>query len=62
MESELKEKKLKWTDLKIGNIIRCNEISYIITGIDTKNDTDTHVHFGGRWRCDFELEDWEKVE
>ena len=62
MESELEEKKLKWTDLKSGNIIRCNEIFYIITSIDTKNDTDIRVHFGGRWRCDFELEYWEKVE
>ena len=45
MESELEEKKLKWTDLKIGNIIRCNEIFYIITSIATKNDTDIRVHF-----------------
>ena len=35
--SEPEEKKLKWTDLKIGDVIRQKEgtLSFLITGIDT---------------------------
>lgn len=60
--SEPEEKKLKWTDLKIGDIISDGGISYMITGIDTDSNTQSHVHFDGEWRGDFELEDWKKVE
>lgn len=60
--SEPEEKKLKWTDLKIGDIISDGGIFYMITGIDTRSDTHSHVHFSGEWRNDYELEDWEKVE
>lgn len=56
------EKKLKWTDLKIGDIICSGKMSYMITGIDAKNVTESHIHFAGKWRGDFELEGWEKVE
>ena len=63
--SEPEEKKLKWTDLKVGDIL-CNETeSRMVTGIDTTNETDTdgniyHICLCDSWLTDKELEDWEK--
>ena len=65
--SEPKEKKLKWTDLKIGDIIRCKTETRMVTGIDTSNEPDEegdvcHICAGGWWSTDKELEEFEKVE
>ena len=63
--SEPEEKKLKWTDLKIGDIIRKKyEDGYryaTVIRIDTYS-TEKHIGLGGEWLTDDELEDWEKVE
>ena len=62
--SEPEEKKLKWTDLKIGDVIRQKEgtLSYLVTGIDTEPSAVQHIFVRGIWILDSELEDWEKVE
>lgn len=63
--AEPEEKKLKWTDLKIGDIIRQKEgtISYLITGIDTNPSENKHIFADGIWCLDSDIErDWEKVE
>jgi hypothetical protein len=56
------EPSLKWTDLKVGDII-CNGISTrMVIGIEADN-SDTHIMIAGRWVADEELtEQWEKVE
>lgn len=62
--SEPEEKKLKWTDLKIGDILQNKQtpiIEYMITGIDA-GGSESHVFFAGSWLLDNELEFWEKVE
>lgn len=63
--SEPEEKKLKWTDLKIGDVIRQKEegtLSYLVTGIDTDPSIDEHIFARNTWVLDSELEEWEKVE
>lgn len=60
--SEPEEKKLKWTDLKIGDVIRNKELPFIkhlITGID---EGAGQVFFCNSWTKGDELEEWEKVE
>lgn len=60
--SEPEEKKLKWTDLKIGDVVCCGGKSCMITSIDTDDDTRFHICFNDEWYSDDELEEWEKVE
>lgn len=56
---------LRWTDLKIGDVIR-SKVSgnqYMVTGKDDSENTTTHIYVGTSWRTDSELSDrWEKVE
>ena len=59
--SEPEEKKLKWTDLKIGDIIRYNNITTMVTAIDNSPSTTSHI-YGWDWIFDDDLEDCEKVE
>jgi hypothetical protein len=63
--SEPEEKKLKWTDLKIGDIIRRKyEDGYryaTVIRIDTYS-TEKHIGLGGEWVTDDDIKDWEKVE
>ena len=63
--SEPEEKKLKWTDLKIGDIIRSKEeactVTRMVTGIDTAENHE-HIEIGGYWLRDNDLKYWEKVE
>ena len=63
--SEPEERKLKWTDLKIGDVIKKEyEDGYryaTVIRIDTYS-TNKHIGLGGEWLTDDELEDWEKVE
>lgn len=64
--SEPEEKKLKWTDLKIGDVIRhkLSNLEYMIIGIDRQNtNTSKHIRYINTWLTDDELrKDWEKVE
>lgn len=56
---------LKWTDLKIGDIIEDNitHLQYMITGIDKADtDTDSHIHYNGEWQNDIYLKHFHKVE
>ena len=60
--SEPEEKKLEWTDLKVGNVIRTKDGKNIrmVTGID---NTEGNRHICTTyWLSDKELEEWEKVE
>lgn len=52
--------KLKWTDLKVGDIIQRNETTAMVTRIDN-DDSDTHVFIGARCIDDEELEKWQKM-
>lgn len=54
------EKKLKWTDLKVGDIIANGNLTAMITEID--KEYHIHICAGHKWYSDEELEDWEKVE
>lgn len=55
------EKKLKWTDLKVGDIIRNNNEHKTAMVIAIDEDDCPHI-FAGHWLGTLELEDWEKVE
>ena len=55
--------KLKWTDLKIGDVIRDlkdNSVS-MVTRIDSK-DTDLHIYAGAVWFDEEDLKFCEKVQ
>ena len=64
--SEPEEKKLKWTDLKIGDTIRKDCIESMVVAID-RCDTCFHILACKGcspqldWIGDTELEEWEKV-
>lgn len=60
--SEPEEKKLKWTDLKIGDIVTNGTRTYMVIGIDSKGKYGSHILFGNEWITDGDLRDWEKVE
>lgn len=65
--SEPEEKKLKWTDLKVGDAVRNvhSGVEMLITGIDRRDepkDYPQHVKVGDAWTTDRALVDWEKVE
>lgn len=60
--SEPEEKKLKWTDLKIGDVIRNKKLPFIkhlIIGID---EGAGQVFFCDSWTKGDGLAEWEKVE
>jgi len=61
---ESEEKKLKWTDLKVGDVIRNDEISAtsMVTRIDPSINYVTHIFADNVWLTDYELEGWKKVE
>lgn len=67
--SEPEEKKLKWTDLKIGDIIKNEEgtHTYMVIGIDNREKinggkSNSHILINDTWLDDDDLEYWEKVE
>ena len=66
--SQPEEKKLKWTDLKLGDVIRWKGtlIEGLVIQIDraeVENPDYSHVFIGDSWISDEELaENWEKVE
>jgi len=55
------EKKLKWSDLKIGDTVRRKngKLEFLVTGIDYDYKS---VFFGDDWSNDEDLINWEKVE
>lgn len=59
--SEPEKKKLKWTDLKIGDLITKGERTAMVTSIDGNDRNQMHV-FAGSWIIDDELEAYEKLE
>ena len=60
----IKPEGLKWTDLKIGDIIQ-NESSthtMMVTGIDYREESKCHIFIGEMWLDDDDLNYWKKVE
>lgn len=53
--------KLKWTDLKIGDIITLNEMTVMVTQID-RSDGTSHIYAGQIWITDNNLGAWRKVD
>lgn len=57
------EKKLKWTDLKVGDVITKDNTIAMVTMIDRDKATDYHICLGDSgWIPDDKLPNWEKVE
>ena len=59
------EEGLKWTDLKIGDVIKQKVHGYqlMVIGMDSSPDVSNHVYVAFDWIDDSELSDyWEKVE
>ena len=52
--SEPEEKKLKWQDLKIGDVIRCKYtgIKYLITAVDSREHVASHIFIDDSWISD----------
>jgi hypothetical protein len=63
--SEPDEKKLKWIDLEIGDIISNEGMDCMIVSIDKSRGATYRVcviaSCGQHWLSDSDLEDWEKV-
>lgn len=63
---EPEEKKLLWTDLKVGDVIRSkdgNETAMVTrVDIEDKSGYERHVYAGDEWFNDEYLAEWEKVE
>lgn len=61
--AEPEEKRLKWTDLVIGDIITDGFNVAMVTHISSIDDEEEHIYAGAWWINDKELEDnWEKVD
>jgi hypothetical protein len=58
---EPEEKKLKWTDLKVGDIIKNGEVTAMVVVVDSKDGV-CHIFAEDGWLSNKELENWEKVE
>ena len=54
------EKKLKWTDLKVGDIISKENVDYMVITIDRSKDVNCHICLGSYgWITDERLEEYE---
>ena len=53
------EEKLKWTDLKVGDIIQNGKDTHMVIAIDTEGDY--HVLLGPKLLNEKDLEDWKKA-
>lgn len=64
--SEPEEKKLKWIDLKVGDIIQRpfydGYRTAMVVVIDTCSETTKHIGLANTWLDDTEIEDWVKVD
>lgn len=58
---EPEEKKLKWTDLKIGDVITKDGMFAMVTHIDINDERSLHIYAGFSWISDKAIEEWEKV-
>lgn len=59
------EKKLKWTDLKIGDVIHKKHephLNHMVIGMDMREDAATHILINETWIFDSELATYEKSE
>jgi len=69
---EPEDGKLKWTDLKVGDVIRLEFVDHntltgcviecMITEIDRQATQACHIRAGVSWLTDEALRDWKKVE
>lgn len=53
---------LHWADLKPGDIIRKEDVTYMVTAVDSREDAYRHIYAGDLWLCNDGLEEWEKVD
>lgn len=62
IKEEPSEKKLKWTELRVGDVIREKSSlkQCMVTEIDISNNEGLHI-FANNWFTREELEKWEKV-
>lgn len=60
IEEEPDEKKLKWTDLNVGDVIMGNSREYMVVAID-HSDSKAHVRTYKGWLTDKELENFKKI-
>ena len=62
-EYRIKPEGLKWTDLKVGDVIRRNDglRESLVTVIDKDEDTGMHI-LAGTWLTNRDLEDYYKVD
>lgn len=51
---------LKWTDLKVGDIIAKGEMTAMVTQLDMSGTANRHI-YAGVWIEDKELKEWRKV-
>lgn len=59
-EEDDNEKVLKWTDLKVGDVITNGETTAMVVVSDSKSYP--HLFIGYRWVADVELKNWKKVK
>lgn len=64
--SEPEEKKLKWTDLKVGDVITDGKMECMVVTIDKSKTAILRIcvvtDCSHDWLSDDDLEDWKKVE
>ena len=58
----LEESKLKWTDLKVGDVVTNGITTAMVTQIDKDGSYGKHIYAGYDWLTDSDLAEWEKVE
>lgn len=58
---EPKEKQLKWTELKLGDVLTNGKCMAMVTAID-KESKEVHIFAGNEWFRDINLAEWVKVE
>lgn len=58
----VEENKLKWTDLKIGDVITRDDTTALVIQIDAHDDSRYHIRAGDMWIADTILEEWKRVE
>lgn len=60
---EPEEKKLEWTDLKVGDVIKNNKEHKTVMVVQIDEDcTDLHILAGNKWLGEDDFEDWVKED
>lgn len=64
LKYRIKPESLKWTDLKVGDVIQNKKHTHsmMVIGIDHREEAKSHIYDGLCWLDDNDLEYWEKVE